>query len=391
MERFKQLLQEAFELFKQQNYTAALANLHEAKEIYRPGAESGELSLEDLYMFEGGIYYTQKNFGKALISFETALKENPKSSMACLHLGKTFLQMNNIPNARVMLQYALLYDETNDVAKAILEQLPESEETEDKPLTPEVALDNAYLFFNEKKYSESLLALNVVEAEYKEMLAGVYNFQGFNLLAMRDIEKAHQAFISARELNGESSQAYAGLGEVSYLQSKDYEAKEFFETAVRLNPENQFALSGLNKVNTVLEAASQPVVDMAVIEEKIGLAFKKFSEKQYAEALPLLIEAETNLRSLKTPLPDIISRLLNFKGFTLMSLQRISEAQGVFEESLKTNPQSSQAAAGLGEIFYLQDNYEAALQMFDWGVKLNPDNHFAKEGVQKVQKIIQKD
>ncbi len=120
-------------------------------------------------------------------------------------------------------------------------------------------VDSAYDSFNSKKYDESLEVLNnvdeVLEAEKlskkeKETIrVSLLNLKGFNYLGLNALEKATEMYASALEINPNSSQACAGLGEVFHMQYKEEEAKTMFEWAIKNNPGNLFAVSGLAKVN----------------------------------------------------------------------------------------------------------------------------------------------
>ena len=77
--------------------------------------------------------------------------------------------------------------------------------------------------------------------------------KGFNYLGLDDKTNARKCFETALNINHESSQACSGLGELFYLEGKDKEAKTMYEFAVKNNPENPYAVSGLEKVNKVLD------------------------------------------------------------------------------------------------------------------------------------------
>ncbi len=120
-------------------------------------------------------------------------------------------------------------------------------------------VDSAYDFFNSKKYSESLEVLSQLDevlegesmaAEEKEAIrVSLLNLQGFNFLGLNALEKATEMYAGALEINPNSSQACAGLGEVYHMQYMEEEAKTMFEWAIKNNPGNLFAVSGLAKVN----------------------------------------------------------------------------------------------------------------------------------------------
>ena len=120
-------------------------------------------------------------------------------------------------------------------------------------------VDLAYDSFNSKKYDESLEVLSNVDdvleverlsdKEKDAIRVSLLNLKGFNYLGLNALEKATEMYAEALEINSDSSQACAGLGEVFHMQFKEEEAKIMFEWAIRNNPGNLFAVSGLAKVN----------------------------------------------------------------------------------------------------------------------------------------------
>jgi len=126
-------------------------------------------------------------------------------------------------------------------------------------------VDSAYDFFNAKKYGESLevlsdldevLGAETISTKEKETIrVSLLNLKGFNYLGLNALDKATEMYAGALEINPDSSQACAGLGEVFHMQYKEEEAKTMFEWAIKNNPGNLFAVSGLAKVNRDLGLA----------------------------------------------------------------------------------------------------------------------------------------
>lgn len=120
-------------------------------------------------------------------------------------------------------------------------------------------VDSAYDLFNSKKFNESLEVLsdidevlekeNLTKKEKEAILVSLLNLRGFNYLGLNAYDRATEMYASALEVNPESSQACAGLGEVFHLQFREEEAKTMFEWAIKNNPGNLFAVSGLTKAN----------------------------------------------------------------------------------------------------------------------------------------------
>jgi tetratricopeptide (TPR) repeat protein len=120
-------------------------------------------------------------------------------------------------------------------------------------------VDSAYDYFNTKKYNESLEVLSkadkvletesISDKEKETIKVSLLNLKGFNYLGLNSLDRATEMYAGALEINPDSSQACAGLGEVFHMQYKEEEAKTMFEWAIKNNPGNLFAVSGLAKVN----------------------------------------------------------------------------------------------------------------------------------------------
>ena len=271
----------------------------------------------------------------------------------------------------------------------------------------ETIIDEAYSLFNEKKYSEALEKIDAAEelvnnpeiqkdfseSDINETKASIHNFRGFNYLGLNQIEVAKENFEKSLELNPNSSQACAGIGEVFYLCRMENEAKVMFEWSLDHNPYNQFATSGLAKTNRSLglpEAHNTLNLETTLKKKDnffkaISEAYLLFNENKYKEALNKLNEMEKMFTQvfLSHDSATKISTLENFKGFNYLGLQEYETAKACFEKSLNLNPESSQACAGLGEILFIQGSDEEAKTMFEWAVKYNPKNEFAKAGLAK--------
>ncbi len=118
-------------------------------------------------------------------------------------------------------------------------------------------LEASFDLFGLKYFEEALDTLKKSEELFynqdgKELISAFENLRGFNYLGLDNKEFAKNSFEAALNVNPGSSQACAGLGELFYLEGKDKEAKTMYEFAVKNNPDNQFAIGGLEKVNKIL-------------------------------------------------------------------------------------------------------------------------------------------
>jgi GT2 family glycosyltransferase/glycosyltransferase involved in cell wall biosynthesis len=82
------------------------------------------------------------------------------------------------------------------------------------------------------------------------------------------------------------------------------------------------------------------------------------------------------------------SDLLDLAGNIALATQNIELAQKYFEEELQLVPESSSACAGLGEIFFINGQYDGAKALFEWAVKNNEMNNSAVDSLTKVNSIL---
>lgn len=80
--------------------------------------------------------------------------------------------------------------------------------------------------------------------------------------------------------------------------------------------------------------------------------------------------------------------LLDLAGNIALATGNIDLAQKYFEDELSLMPNSSSACVGLGDILFIQEEYESAKMMYEWGVKNNPGNASAVEALQKTNVLL---
>jgi len=115
-------------------------------------------------------------------------------------------------------------------------------------------------------------------------------------------------------------------------------------------------------------------------------AFELFTEKRYLDSLQKLTDAQNITGISKST--DLTVSLENLKGFNYLALNYTEYARECFEKSLSLDNTSSQACAGLAEIFFVEQQDKEAKTMYEWAVKNNPDNLFAVNGLSKVNETL---
>lgn len=128
------------------------------------------------------------------------------------------------------------------------------------------------------------------------------------------------------------------------------------------------------------------------LEGVVSSIYQLFAEKKYSDALHKIEEAEKNFNvDFDGVSPSDKASFLNLKGFVLLALEMNNDAKQSFITALKNDHDSSQACAGLGEVFYLEGNDNKSKIMYEWAVKNNPNNNFAVAGLAKINKVLGKE
>jgi glycosyltransferase involved in cell wall biosynthesis/Tfp pilus assembly protein PilF len=78
----------------------------------------------------------------------------------------------------------------------------------------------------------------------------------------------------------------------------------------------------------------------------------------------------------------------NLKGCAHLGLLQLEEAKSAFERALRLNPESAEACAGLGEVFYQSQLHRYAKTMFEWAVRNDPTNQRARARLAEVNQKL---
>ena len=263
MNNFNYLFFQSYNYFKEGMFEAVIERLNDAEANYSV-TEENNFSLEDLYILRGTAKFSLKNFEEARIDFEKALKSNPNSSEACLGLGQYFFAKGLFEDAKTMFEWAVKNNPEHPGAQKALANInsklnlsmsdnsmsAENKHTVNNEKTD--PLDEAAKLFAQKRYREALVKLLETRKQHEEILASIENFIAFNHLELNEIEKTKEASERALKLNPFSSQAYATLGEIYFREKNNSAAKKMYEIALKHNPENNFAKTGLENVEKVI-------------------------------------------------------------------------------------------------------------------------------------------
>lgn len=403
--------EEIFTLFKNGDFENTLKKIEESEQRLIPDNSAEYKNLkENLLIAKGSIYLAVEDLEEAEEAFAQALSLDPSSADACAGLGQILLERGQEKEAAEMFKWALKYNPSHPASLKILGEMGLALKEEPKQTGVRDSgkyIVEAYDLFQKKMFKEALEKITMAEVIISESetdkkdfekRGSIANFKGYNLLGLNQLKNARMAFETALHYNPNSSQACAGLGEVFFLTGMEKEGKVMYEWAIENNPANTAAMEGLAKCNGALGLPSEHNTLHTTKQDYSSLDFFKilseayeyFNKKDFIKSLAQIELAEKvfKAQNLERNESSGIGSLLNFKGFNYLGLNELEQARACFEESLNFNPKSSQACAGLGEIFYLSGQYEASKTMFEWGVKNNPANAFAAQGWDKSRKAL---
>ena len=259
------------------------------------------------------------------------------------------------------------------------------------------------IFIDEKEYDSALRKIiklldnfDCEQGKYCNTdLVKLTNIAGNLALLTQDYESARLFFEKALNADPESSAACAGLAEIFYV-NENYEAsKEMFEFSVKFDSANETAIKRLKNIDSILNEQTLPCNQKSsnlddVLNEILNKVYKLFSLKAYEKAIDALEQTKALFYANFEDSGEntLICVYENLKGFNFLGMNDTIQARQCFERALQLDPGSSQACTGLGETFYLEGMDKEAKVMFEWGVKNNPENKMAEEGLKKVNSIL---
>ena len=188
------------------------------------------------------------------------------------------------------------------------------------------------------------------------------------------IELAVKACDQAQELDADAPQVLISRGELNTIQGEYALAKEFFQKAILLRPNDARAHRGMGDVLdrldnkeasiTSLKTAIELQPDDADVHSQLGIIyfknglFQKAADK-FLTAIQLNPEKSINYSNL---------------GGTYFYLGEFGKAAETFRQSIAIAPDAS-AYSNAGTNYYFQGDFEAAYSMFQQAVDLEPSDY----------------
>ena len=327
------LLQQANDAIDKMDFAAALDPLQKYI-AQRPDEPYPHFQL-------GYAYAGLKRADDAKQEFSRAITLNPKMAAAYQNLG--LVLMNSDPAA---------------AADAFL-HASELQPTESRPrFLAGFSLEHAGRVPEAIEQYRAALALSPKDYETHFAL-------GRALLRTNDAAGAEEQFRAAIAARGDAAPAHLGLATAQLAQKKYEAASNAFADYLKLNPADKSArfdrasaLLNLSRFDEALaeldrsDAGAAPSADALKMRGEIYMQQNKW--KEAGDALQQAISSSPQ-----------DSELPGWIGHVDIELRDYPAAVRILEQAYARNPQSADALRDLAEAFYLNENYEAALDAMD--------------------------
>lgn len=251
--------EEAYELFSRKEFASSIKLIEDLESSLIEGEEVDQNTedITSLMNLKGFNYLGLKDINNAQMVFEVAVNLNPNSSQANVGMGEVYYlkELDNL--ARNYYEKAVSLNQENQLAKSGLQKLNHNDEKAEISGDDKVSelLNNVYTNFERGDYNGTLLQADHLEKSVdvndKETLSAISNIKGYSYLELNKLSDAQKSFENALQLNPQSSQACAGLGQLYLHSNMLTEAKVMFEWALKYNQDNKLAINGIESIKSI--------------------------------------------------------------------------------------------------------------------------------------------
>lgn len=241
-------------------------------------------------------------------------------------------------------------------------------------------------FYKNKKFAEAMecydaaIELDPANMTYLNNKAAVY-------FEMKNFDECIEQCLKAVEVGKKNRAPYEDRAKAYTRAAKAYQKKGDLDKAIEMCNEAQLEsfdkatqrlLKQLELENKKAKAAAYQDDEKAEEAKQKGNDF--FRAKQWAEAVEQYEEAvkrAPNHAAIRNNLSAALCKIMDFNG-----------AQRQVEKALELDPKYVKAWARKGDIEMVQKEYHKALESYQKGLNIEPDNAACKEGFRKVQQQI---
>ncbi len=191
-----------------------------------------------------------------------------------------------------------------------------------------------------------------------------------------ELEKAYPHLITAADKNLEFPELYIALSEAEHLRKDEVKSRSYLEKAYKLDPSNKNVQRQLGIIYREAHeyAKAIEVLKPLLPESRLELAVTYFDNKNYRDAVPLLVE----LINADGANPNV--DYLYMLGKSYLEVMAYPQAVAVLQRVLQIKSDYVEAYGTLGSVYFIQEDWARAAQMLGRFVEFKPTDaiaHFA--------------
>lgn len=265
------------------------------------------------FLLKGNEAFSNQNYTSAIRYFEEALKLDSCYAPALNNLATLHYKQERLDKALHLYEKAVSCE----------------------PEFYQASINLANTLYDLKQYYRSIDVLNR-QLKNTPDSSKIHFVMGLNLTRLRDYDSARATFIKALSYESENPEILINLGTLEYYLENFDQSKEYLNTALRID-ENQ--PEAYNTLSLVLTA-----------------------EKNYIAALENINKA-ISLRE--------EAHFLNNKGFILIKLNELEQAEALINESILMNPMNAWAFRNKAIIMLEKKRGDEALRLLRQAQKID--------------------
>jgi tetratricopeptide (TPR) repeat protein len=342
----------------------------------------------DKLLLQGQAEYDKKDYPQAVNFYDQAAKAAPKCPVPYFQKGLALMDTKKYDDAVIVFQEALKrnYSETFRLYMGICQARYEQGNFAEAAKNCEESArlnDNFYWTFWYLALSQVSLN-NIDKALPAVRRASELDPKSTDALILKarilnSLKKYDEAIIditAAVKLNPNSDEAFFLLG-ANYFLLKNYaKSVEYLTKSVKLNRDNFEAWLLLTSAyigdSLNWEKAEEAAFQAVRIKPNDG-------DANFQLALAQLITGrlEAAVKSFDTAIKnknDLVASALVFKGYALIGLKRVAEAEKIFEQALSVKPINKVDYLALAEIYYYRWELDKAREQIKKGIDFATDD-----------------
>ncbi len=280
----------------------------------------------ELYYQRASVYFTNKYLERALLDMDDAIKYDAQNPLYHFFRGRVLYAMNKTQEAAKSYERAIVL----------------------KPDYEDAQMKLAELYYVVKEHTKSINLTNSLIAQ-RSTNAAAYCLRADNQRELKDTLRAIASYQKALEMDDRYYDAAMQLG-LMLAAKKNKSAKDYFTTAIRINPRSAEAYFG-----------------RAYYYQQVG-EFQKalFDYRKVIDIDPSSDKSYYNVG------------IINFDA------QKYDEAIRSWDICIQMNNQNVNAYYMRGLVHEYRKKYKDALLNYQYTLELDPDHALAKEGLTRV-------